>query len=105
MKLVQNKPPKLCFAKAGDVIRITDNNTGLVCPQTYLVAVIPDDKKKKARMLSSNGLYSDERDFWIVDTTTGEVRELPHLSERIVIYRNAALHLNDDKEDEQWIPQ
>jgi hypothetical protein len=76
--------PKLCHAKAGDVIRIPgDLALYLVCRH--------DIGKKQRPKIAGNGLYSEENPMFMVNLETGEASALPHYSSRVEIVRDVAV--------------
>ena len=83
-----DKDPKLCFAKPGDVVSI-DGAFYLLC--------VTNNGKRPAPAQASNGLYSDERDLFLVDFATGNRHPLPHLSTRVEIHRNAELLVKKER--------
>lgn len=91
MKYVDNRPPKLCHARPGDVIRMGDTTvsghpTGEGESQLYLVCR-HDVGKQKMREVS-HGLYDESNPIFLVNLTTGEARPMPHLSSRVEIVRD-----------------
>ncbi len=83
---------KLCHAKPGQAVTLV---TALMerDRHAYLVCVVPDKNKHAARDTVSNGLYDDERKLFLVNLETGELRDMPHLSSRVIIWDDAALRL------------
>lgn len=86
----QDSATKLCHAKPGDAVRIIDKN-GNRSAEVYLVAFMEKKGCSAARECASNGLYSDDRPLFLVDTGTGQAVTMPHLSSRVLILRAAAI--------------
>jgi hypothetical protein len=96
MKYVDTRPPKICHARPGDVVRLGDTSpsgfaqtpvpNGEGEPQLYMVCRF-DIGKAKLRDCSS-GLYTEENPLFLVSLTTGEARPMPHLSSRVEIVRD-----------------
>ncbi len=98
MRYIKDRRPKICFAKAGDVVRITFDGTdyGALNPAPFLVCVnsgISGAKGKRCQVQKNAmaGLYSDERNHFLVNLETGEACAMPHLSSRCEIVRNLAM--------------
>ncbi|MER1940483.1 hypothetical protein ABS755_07215 [Castellaniella sp. FW104-16D08] len=87
MKVINTKLPKLCHARPGDVIRVTDD-TGKPTDTLFLVAVFNAPGKRAMRDNMMQGLYDEERPLFMVNLETGEARPLPHLSSRIEFVRD-----------------
>ena len=85
MKVFLDNPPKVCFAKPGDVIELPDEPGTL-----YLVCCY--DLGQPRNPLASNGLYSDFNPHFLVELVTGQARKLPHLSSRARIVRDVAIY-------------
>ncbi|MBN3839334.1 hypothetical protein [Burkholderia sp. Ac-20349] len=83
---------KLCHANPGDVVQLVDGNM-LSEGSTYLVCVVPDKDKRSARPGMTHGLYDEERSLFLVNISTGERRDMAHLSSRAVIFDRAEVHL------------
>jgi hypothetical protein len=99
MQVISTKLPKLCFAKAGDAVQLPDES-GTPSGPVFLVCTIPDQVAKTLKMKvpvgqMSNGLYSDDRPFWLVNLETGECRDMPHLSSRCAILRDATVNITE----------
>jgi hypothetical protein len=86
---------KLCHAVPGDVIKLVDSNM-LSDGQTFLVCVIKDPSKRAARPNMSHGLYDDQRCMFLVNIETGEMRDMAHLSSRVLIFRKAEVRLGKE---------
>ena len=85
MKVFLDNPPKVCFAKAGDVIELPDE------PGTrYLVCRYDIGRPNPA--LASNGLYSNENPHFLVELVTGQARSMPHLSSLARIVKDVAIY-------------
>ena len=87
----QDKTCKLCFAKEGDLISLLGLD-GEPCSDVWEVCAENQPGRKPAPEGASNGLYSDERDFYLHRLyEAGEklhVRApMPHLSTRVVIIK------------------
>lgn len=83
MLIVNTRPPKVCFTSAGDVICLPDEN-GNPIDDPYLVCVFTLDKLLPKKILASNGLYSSEDSYFLVNLRTGLPKKMPHLSSRRV---------------------
>lgn len=81
---------KTCFLKAGDTVMICDKN-GFFMDDPHLVCCIDAANKKAAPEFSSNGLYSDERAFYLVRLKNGAIVPMPHLSSFICKVNDAEL--------------
>jgi len=94
MKIVetrQNDYTKLCHASFGDLVRRVDEKCN-VLPTIYLVA---QDLTRGNVMQhhGGSGLYGSEHAVVLVDVATGDMDRGTHLSSRVVILRDAELHL------------
>lgn len=85
MKVFLENPPKVCFAKPGDVIELPDAFGTLFLVCCY-------DLGRPRNPVASNGLYSDENPHFLVDLINGQARPMPHLSSRARIVRNVAVY-------------
>lgn len=90
MRIVDNRLPKLCHAKVGDLVRLPLRNSEY-CEEMapyYIVCADSSDKRLKiGRPGMMHGLYDDERPLFLVDLATGEAIKMPHLSSRVEIIR------------------
>lgn len=98
MRITHANPPlnltKLCHATPGDVVHLFDSNL-VEDPAYYLVTAFNEPKKRPAPKHSGSGLYTDERDIWLVDLETGLAKPMPHLSSRCKIVRNASVVIDN----------
>lgn len=91
MKVVDTSKPKLCHAMPGDCVQLLAENAEIL-PQLYMVCVNPlNPQNRPAPKFAMNGLYSDERPLFLVNMETGQAAKMPHLSERVIIVRDAEL--------------
>lgn len=92
MKVYEKRDtPKLCFAQAGQVIRMLNEELEPAGPY-YLVVRLPEAPKRGVQQkFDSNGLYSDPDQHGLVDLATGTLCTMPHLSKRMVRVNDAAL--------------
>lgn len=90
MKIIDSKSIKLCHCNVGDVIQIIDEN-GQVQPGYYLITALYGKGKRPARPNMTHGLYDDQRYLFAVNLKTGEARELPHLSSKILPVNDIAI--------------
>lgn len=81
---------KLCHARPGDVVQLVDSMCVGDPTKAYLVVMANDHIPSS---WGSNGLYSAER-VVLIDVEAGTPIRVPHLSSRVVIYRNAEVRLN-----------
>lgn len=86
---------KLCHAKPGMVVMLVDSKMQLD-QEPYLVCVIADEKKRSARIGMSHGLYDDERRLFLVSLSTGQMKEMPNLSSRVIMFPDADLELGPE---------
>lgn len=86
---------KLCHAKPGMVVMLVDSTLQLE-QEPYLVCVIADEKRRAARAAVSHGLYDDERRLFLVSLVTGQMREMPSLSSRVIMFPQADLQLGQE---------
>lgn len=91
MNYINNKLPKLCFAKPGDVIRLQPEHLKEPDPTPYLVCIFINGKKRRAPLHASNGLYSEENPTFLVSLLSGECFAMPHLSSRVEIVKDIAI--------------
>ena len=79
---------KLCFAKEGDLISLLGPD-GKSCSDVWEVRAENQPGRKPAPEGANNGLYSDERDFYLLRWHNGKhVRApMPHLSTRVAIIK------------------
>ena len=61
----------------------------------YLVCIVINEKKKRAPLHASNGLYSEENPTFLVSLLTGECIAMPHLSTRVEIVRDISIVESD----------
>jgi len=85
---------KLCHATPGMAVMLVDCDMNLD-EEPYLVCVVPDTTKRAARAISQ-GLYDDERSLFLVSLRTGQLRDMPNLSSRAVLFPNADLQLGEE---------
>lgn len=90
MLIVNTRLPKVCFARAGDVICLPDEK-GNVIDDPYLVCVFTLDNILPKKLVASNGLYSSEDTYYLVNLRTGMPKKMPHLSSRMVPLADAFL--------------
>lgn len=90
MLTINTRLPKTCFARAGEIICLVDEK-GNVIDDPFLVCVLTLDSIAPKKIVASNGLYSAEEDYYLVNLRTGLPRKMPHLSSRINILRDAFL--------------
>jgi hypothetical protein len=81
---------KLCHAKPGDVVRLLSPRQLVPIGEPYMVCVDPHSDKP-ARATLPQDLYADERRLFLVSLSTGLVRTMPHLSQRMEIIRDAVV--------------
>lgn len=61
--------------------------------EPYLVCVIADKHKRAARANMPHGLYDDERQLFLVSLSTGQTKDMPSLSSRVIVFPEASLQL------------
>jgi len=98
MLLVNTSMPKLCHARPGDAVRLLDRETGNPLPELYIVCIFNQKGKRHMRPCRSEGLYDEQRPLFLVNLTTGEAAEMPHLSSRVQIVRDARIEAPFDEE-------
>lgn len=88
---IEHNFTKLCHAKPGDLVQLVDSMLGLTTKPILLIAKAGTGEPAKGR--EPQGLYADGRDLLLVDLETGLASALPHLSSRVLIYRNAEVNV------------
>lgn len=86
---------KLCHAAIGSAVLLVSDKLE-VDDEPFLVCAVPEKGKRSARSGMTHGLYDDERSLFLVSLKTGLMREAPHLSSRVIIFRDAELHLGEE---------
>lgn len=86
---------KLCHAKPGTVVMLVDSKMQLD-QEPHLVCVIADEKKRAARANMSHGLYDEERRLFLVSLSTGQMKDMPNLSSRVIMFPDADLQLGPE---------
>lgn len=97
MKIIDKRPPKLCFAKAGDVVQFVSPENPQGEGPLYLIVSLGEGSPSSRPMASllaaikANGLYSDPRTHLAVNLETSSLVELPNLSSRAFIISSASI--------------
>lgn len=61
--------------------------------EPYLVCAVDDKHKRAARANMPHGLYDDERQLFLVSLSTGQTKDRPSLSSRVIMFPEANLQL------------
>jgi hypothetical protein len=100
MKIIPdpNAMTKLCHARPGDVVQLLAPD-GSFDSASYLIAVA--SKKCVPETWHSSGLYGVDSigAIWLINLSSGIPRQPPSLSQRVIIYRNAEVHLNKEYQE------
>lgn len=89
MTFVNTKLPKICHARVGDLVRLPDPETGDVLDEVFMVCAKPEQPKRRTRKAQRSTLSYEKDPVFLVSLTTGELREMPHLSSRVSLVADA----------------
>ena len=89
MTFVNTKLPKICHARVGDLVRLPHPETGDVLDEVFLVCAKPEQPKRRTRKTARSTLSYEKDPVFLVSLTTGELREMPHLSSRAALVADA----------------
>ena len=86
---------KLCHATVGSVVQLVSEML-MLDDGPFLVCAIPEKGKRGSRARMTQGLYDDERSLFLVSMKTGLLKDMPHLSSRVIIFSEAEVQLGQE---------
>lgn len=87
--LIDTALPKLCHAHVGEYVRLPDPATGELLDEVFLICAKPEPKPSRRRKSERSTLSYEKEHTFLVSVSTGEIREMPHLSTRSQPLRGA----------------